>query len=156
MSSFPDAFLKALVHLVFLGLRFFLKFLMHFDLQNLKVYMYLKTQRNTNILRLTELQMDMNRQTWERFPLLGDKRRFTPEVQTPILQSHLLTNTNHFIFIVFLKTPCMPFCCYSKGNFNQSVITVFLQESNIIIILMSPFKHNSSVSMYQINFTKNW
>lgn len=37
VNSFPAAFRNALVHLVFLGLRFFLKFLMHFDLQNLNV-----------------------------------------------------------------------------------------------------------------------
>lgn len=43
VSSFPDAFLKALVHLVFLGFRFFLKFLTHFDLQNLNVYILKQT-----------------------------------------------------------------------------------------------------------------
>lgn len=37
VNSFPADFRNALVHLVFLGLRFFLKFLMHFDLQNLNV-----------------------------------------------------------------------------------------------------------------------
>lgn len=47
VNSFPDAFLNALVHLVFLGLRFFLKFLMHLDLQNLNVYIHLKRHRNT-------------------------------------------------------------------------------------------------------------
>lgn len=41
VNSLPDAFLKALVHLVFLGLRFFLKFLRHFDLQNLNVWEYI-------------------------------------------------------------------------------------------------------------------
>lgn len=35
-SSFPASFLYALVHLTLRGLRFILKFLWHFDLQNLK------------------------------------------------------------------------------------------------------------------------
>ena len=34
-SSLPASFLYALVHFTFLGLRFILKFLWHFDLQNL-------------------------------------------------------------------------------------------------------------------------
>lgn len=38
VSSLPDAFRNALVHLVFLGFRFFLKFLWHLDLQNWKTY----------------------------------------------------------------------------------------------------------------------
>lgn len=50
VSSFPDAFLNALVHLVFLGLRFFLKFLWHFDLQNLNVC-FIKEKNNLGITR---------------------------------------------------------------------------------------------------------
>ncbi len=38
VSSFPWAFLKALVHLVFRGLRFLLNALWHFDRQNLKIW----------------------------------------------------------------------------------------------------------------------
>lgn len=49
VNSFPDAFLNALVHLNFLGLRFFLKFLWHFDLQNLNVYILLKKENNFGI-----------------------------------------------------------------------------------------------------------
>lgn len=37
VSSLPAALRKALVHLIFLGFRFFLKFLWHFDLQNLNI-----------------------------------------------------------------------------------------------------------------------
>merc|ERR1719339_128795 len=36
-NSLPADFLKALVHLAFLGFFFFLKFLWHLDLQNLKI-----------------------------------------------------------------------------------------------------------------------
>ncbi len=38
VSSFPWAFLKALVHLVFRGLRFLLNALWHFNRQNLKIW----------------------------------------------------------------------------------------------------------------------
>lgn len=37
VSSLPAALRNALVHLIFLGFRFFLKFLWHFDLQNLNI-----------------------------------------------------------------------------------------------------------------------
>lgn len=37
-NSLPAAFLKALVHLAFLGFLFFLNALWHFDRQNLKIY----------------------------------------------------------------------------------------------------------------------
>lgn len=47
VSSLPDAFLNALVHLVFLGLRFFLKFLWHLDLQNWKAYKHTHTCQNS-------------------------------------------------------------------------------------------------------------
>uniref|UniRef100_A0A6M2E4H9 Uncharacterized protein n=1 Tax=Amblyomma tuberculatum TaxID=48802 RepID=A0A6M2E4H9_9ACAR len=43
VSSLPAAFRNAFVHLVFLGLRFFLKSLWHFDRQNLKILQSLRT-----------------------------------------------------------------------------------------------------------------
>lgn len=43
VNSLPAAFRNALVHLIFLGFLFFLKFLWHFDLQNLNILQSLRT-----------------------------------------------------------------------------------------------------------------
>ena len=52
VSSLPFAFLYAFVHFTFRGFRFFLKDLLHFDVQNRKVFVFLQNilQNRTKII----------------------------------------------------------------------------------------------------------
>lgn len=67
VNSFPDAFLNALAHLAFLGLRFFLKFLWHFDLQNLNVY---KTLNSSFMYFWIYMKCNINRSSYRWFRIV--------------------------------------------------------------------------------------